>query len=80
MAVASSMKCTPAVAPVVTIVGVVIVVAPMKATGTPPMFLIVYGLSSGFPVASLMTLASTTGKFSLLKVMDGSTVDCPPLT
>ena len=59
IAVASSMKCTPSVAPVVVIVGVVIVVAPMKATRTPPIFLIWYGLSSGLPVASLMTFAST---------------------
>ena len=43
MAVASSMKCTPLVPPVVTIVGVVIVVAPMNATGTPPIFLTTYG-------------------------------------
>ena len=31
------------------------------------------------PVASLITFASTTGKLSLLKVIDGSTVDWPPL-
>ena len=36
--------------------------------------------SSGLPVLSLITLASTTGKFSRSNVIDGSIVDCPPLT
>jgi hypothetical protein len=59
--------------PVVTIVGVVIVVAPMNATGTPPIRLITHGLSSGSPVASLITLASTTGKSNVSNVIDGPT-------
>ena len=61
IAFASPMKCTPSVPPVVTIDGVVIVVAPMNATGTPPTSLTTYGASNGLPVLSLITFASTTG-------------------